>query len=629
MTVVDCTFINNSVIPSTGGFSQPGGSPGTGGSAFGTDFFLMSGGALNFDLTGPLILNNPIEGDQGAGGGDTLSGGLTKSGSGRLELFGVNTYTGITTVQAGELHIDTSVVTDIVVQSGGTLGSTFTILPNTAATNAGSLTNSGRVDPGLGTITISGDFTNNSSGTLAVEITSSGSNGSLFLPTGNSLLSGGILEVFCNSGTYIDGTHYTVINSPVTGTFAELLQIGPMGDRLIIDVAYSSVVLTIRNNPIFNNLVVTSKIAREVAGCIESALPTAPGSDFALMIQTIGRLEPGQINRALIDLSPVNYGALEWINERNNNYLADILSEHFFEPSCTERNYCTDNLSAWVDVFGNLMNNFKRYNNLVPFEANALGAVAGLDYSSSPDFTMGGALAYTHTWLDWKHHHGNGNIDSYYGALYACFRRTVNVDVSAIGGGSDHELKRKIDIHGTDAVTGAPIDIDRVARSNPWGYFFNGRLRFSADREWRRITFEPFGLIDYNYFNRKGFKEHGANSLDLKVRDHTQNMLRSEAGLKAYRTWDWEWNCSCIEPYLGLSWVGEFPLGKSRQRASFSGQSCVIDVTSYHSSSQLVSPQAGVKWMTSDGFSLVFGYKGLYNRKTSINEVEGRLEWVF
>ncbi len=631
LTVIDCTFAGNSVTPSVGGGALLGGAPGSPGLAFGADFFLMSGGLLNFDLSSNLTLTNPIEGNQGVGGGDTTVGGLTKMGPGQLSLSGANTYTGITNVQAGTLQVNNSVVTDVTVQSGAILSGTFSINPNAAATNNGNLTNSGTVSPGvneLGTITVSGSFTNNSDGTLAIGITPSGTNGSLFLPTGTSLLNGGILEVFVNSGAYADGTRYTVINSPTTGTFAQVNQNGPMGGSLIIDVAYSSVVLTIRNNPIFNPAVITSSVARAVANCITSALPLTD-LDFAAVVENIGRLSNTQINRALIDLSPVNFGALDWINERNNNYLADILSERLFELCCSPRDCCSCdcNRTVWIDVFGNLMNNSKHYNNLSPFDANAVGVVTGLDYCFN-SFTLGAAFAYTHTWLNWKHHHGNGDINSYYGALYGNYEGCwLNADISFIGGGSDHHLKRRIDIQGADVVTGAPVVIDRSAKSHPWGYFFTGHLGLRTDWEWCCTTFEPFGLIDYNYFQRQSFKEHGANSLNLRVKQHTQNMLRGEAGLRAYRTWVCE--CSCFAPYIGLSWVGEFPLGHSKQKASFTGQSCVIDVTSYHSSVQLVSPQAGIKWTQNSGLSFSLGYKGLYNNKTSINEVEGRLEWVF
>src|SRR5262249_2824486 len=149
-------------------------------------------------------------------------------------------------------------------------------------------------------------------------ITPTGENGRLFLSSGTTTLQGGTIEVFVNAGTYIDGTQYEVINSPTTGTFARLVQVGPSADFVVIDVSYSSVILTVRNNPIFNPNLFESSVARAVAECIASAVPFTPGSDFAFVVQTIGKLDVDQINQVLIALSPVNFGALEWINARNN-----------------------------------------------------------------------------------------------------------------------------------------------------------------------------------------------------------------------------------------------------------------------------------------------------------------------
>lgn len=620
LSIVDCTFSGSSVTPSSGGTAEGGGVAGTGGQALGADIFLMSGGTLNFNLTSNLTLENPIEGDQGAGGGSTTAGGLIKSGPALLNLPGANTYTGLTNVEAGELHIDGSVISNVQVQPGATLSGECSILQN--------LINGGRVSPGddeLGAISVAGNFTNQASGTFAIGITPTASG--LLTVAGTGSLDGTI-EVLVNNGTYLNGTQYTVIQGPTTGAFSHLTKVGPFADYVILDVSYGSAILTIRNNPIFDPIF-SSPVARAVANCIVSAAPFAD-PDFAFVVDTIGRFSNHELTEALISLSPVNYGALDWINERNNSLVQDIIADHLYELCCSPRDCsdCACNMAVWIDVFGNLMDNRKHFNYLSPYNANAVGVVTGLDYCFCDNFTVGAAFAYDHTWLDWKHHHGNGHINSYSGALYGSYESCcLTLDVAALGGASDHDLKRKIHIVGTDTLTGAPISLNRTAKSDPWGYFFNGHLGIRTDWEWCFTTFEPFGLIDYNYFQLKHFNEHGAGSLDLRVREHHQNMLRGEVGLRVSRAWLLE--CSCFGSYLGLSWVGEFPLGHSKEKASFINQSCVIDVTSYHSSAQLASPEAGIKWTSLRGLSWSIGYKGLYNSEISIDQIETRFEWIF
>ncbi len=97
------SFSGNS---SAGGLS--GGGNATSGSGLGQDIFMMSSSLLTFNITNTVTLANPIQSDQGAGGGSTTTGGLTKSGTGTLDFatFNLaNTYTGTTTINDGILKI--------------------------------------------------------------------------------------------------------------------------------------------------------------------------------------------------------------------------------------------------------------------------------------------------------------------------------------------------------------------------------------------------------------------------------------------------------------------------------------------------------------------------------------------
>ncbi len=97
------SFSGNSVVAGVSG-----GGNATNGSALGADIFMMSSSLLTFDITNTLTLANPIESDQGAGGGSTTAGGLTKSGPGTLDFATynlANTYTGTTTINDGILKI--------------------------------------------------------------------------------------------------------------------------------------------------------------------------------------------------------------------------------------------------------------------------------------------------------------------------------------------------------------------------------------------------------------------------------------------------------------------------------------------------------------------------------------------
>jgi len=115
---------------------------------------------LSLESAGAITQSAPIIG----------SGGLTKLGTGTLTLSQANTYTGATSINTGTLLLTGSIadgpaITDVTVASAATLAGSGTI--------GGSVSNSGTVEPGgssVGTLTITGAYTQNSTGTLVMDL---------------------------------------------------------------------------------------------------------------------------------------------------------------------------------------------------------------------------------------------------------------------------------------------------------------------------------------------------------------------------------------------------------------------------------------------------------------------------
>lgn len=617
-------FTGNSVTPGSGGTSTNPLFNGGIGSKAGADIFMMSGASLTLDLDSNLTFSAPIEGDIGVGGGSQTANGLTKLGPARLTLTGDNTYTGTTTVSEGELIFNSSIISELVIDPGATVKGNFTAKAAGTNPNAGTVRNSGTLSAGidgLGQITIEGQFFNTATGTLIVDITPSGeASDKLFInETGTGQLDG-TLEVIINQGNYIKGTVFTIVNGTTTGEFANVVKTGTAAGLFALRIEYGSALIIVEENFLFQQQNIKSGTPQEVVDVIIACPPAGPDTDFGDIVELLGTLSDSDVNKALTDLSPVRFGAVEWINARNNSYVADLLAQHRFELHCSPRDCysCDCNASVWVNVFGNSMSTKKRINDLRRYNADAVGVLAGIDWCCDDIFYYGGSIGYTHTDLLWRNDGGKGNINSYYGALYGSWQcNCFTVDISVIGGGTQHDLKRELSFS----------IIDRTAKSDYWAWFITPHLGLRGQWGTCCAVLEPFAVVDYHYFHSDSFKESGANSISLNVKSKSQHFLRAEAGI------DWRFLvdccCYCISPYIGLSYVGEFPLNDGDQRASFRGRSCVMDVTSYHSDVHLVSPQAGIKYSHCNGFSFILGYKGLYNRNTIISQGEGRLEWVF
>ncbi|MQR01648.1 autotransporter-associated beta strand repeat-containing protein [Glaciimonas soli] len=130
------------------------GNGGTTGSVAGD---ITNNGTLSFNRADTVTVDNLISG----------TGGLTQIGSGMLNLEGIQTYTGPTTVSNGTLAVNGSITSDTTVAAAGTLAGFGTIFGNAE--------NQGTVRPGsavtgssnYGTLTIHGNYIG-SNGTLAL-----------------------------------------------------------------------------------------------------------------------------------------------------------------------------------------------------------------------------------------------------------------------------------------------------------------------------------------------------------------------------------------------------------------------------------------------------------------------------
>ncbi|HWA85854.1 MAG TPA: autotransporter-associated beta strand repeat-containing protein, partial [Opitutus sp.] len=126
-------------------------------------------------------------------------GALVKNGGGTLELTGVNTYTGATTVNAGMLVVNGSAAAStFTVNAGGTLGGSGTVGPLTIASG-------GTLAPG------------NSPGTLSAGDTTFGS--------------GGTFQLQVNDATGAAGTNYDLLD--ISGT---LTLTATAGNPFVIDL---------------------------------------------------------------------------------------------------------------------------------------------------------------------------------------------------------------------------------------------------------------------------------------------------------------------------------------------------------------------------------------------------------
>ncbi|EDV18540.1 uncharacterized protein TRIADDRAFT_62951, partial [Trichoplax adhaerens] len=146
-------------------------------------------------------------------GNMTGSGSLVKMGSARNSInVGTSSYSGTIIVNGGELNLNGTLPSDVTVGSGAIFS---------GAASISSLTNDSRgtVSPGnsIGTITISGNYTQEHDAALTIELDQTSS--SKLDVSGDASLNGSLIVDFIQ-GTHLKGKTYTIVEaSNVSGTF--------------------------------------------------------------------------------------------------------------------------------------------------------------------------------------------------------------------------------------------------------------------------------------------------------------------------------------------------------------------------------------------------------------------------
>nr|WP_320116282.1 autotransporter domain-containing protein [uncultured Desulfuromonas sp.] len=453
---------------------------------------------------------------------------------------------------AGELSLNgDSDFESLTVQQLGTLKGDGTI--------HGPVLNQGAVAPGnsIGTLTIDGDYTQDSAAVLEIEAGDGSSD--LLRVTGTADLQGCTL-VLLPSGTLTDG-HYTILEAgTLQGTFDELWN--PAVFSVVLnDTISNSLALDIERNTYAS--LTTNADQSSLAQALDRLRLTASG-DEAAVLNTLDSYSLADLHTAMDDLTPrihnsVTAATRDAIHHRNTLLLQRIGTD---QPESKQQR-------VWVRMIGDNA----RYDDVVQspaFRAKTTGIMMGVEQQVTPALLVGMAGAYTNS--DLHELDGTSTADrlSWDGYLYGHWDNPQSQGgwfaQTALGIGTDSfDTKRAIAFLGREAKS----DHD----ASHGAILVNGGYRV-AMASWNIV---PTVGLEYLWLQEDGFREQGAESASLRISDKDSELLRSVTGFKVEHCYHHEEVTLLTQ--LGAVWNHTFNADGERTQASFvsSGESFRID----------------------------------------------------
>lgn len=445
-------------------------------------------------------------------------------------------------VVSGRLGADGSLAGQTSVLPGGTLGGNGMLTGNVASV--------GKVAPGasVGHLTIDGDFTQSTDGTLEIEIGDGVAD--RLTVTGTADLAGTLLLL---PDGYATGGSYTFLEAgAIIGGFDTLSAAAVLSFSLLS--AADSLTLDVTRNS-YADLAATHN--RGLSAVLDQERAGAEG-DFAVLLNSLDlALSREALNDNLQTLTPRIHGAASVVVlEDAQARLAD-LRRHLRRMDGEVK---SPSVTGWLEWLGRDAD-YRRAGAYDAMHANLHGLMLGVERTAR-GLTLGVAASVTENRYESRHPRDKGKSDSQQGYLYASWRdsrRSGGWHLNAVLGGGLVQLEadRNIPFAGRQAKSehdgtlfGATISGGRVLNLGSW-------------------ILDPAVGLSFVHLREESFREKGADSADLEVGTRDNASLQSLVGFRLSRPISL--SRVRLVPELQAEWRHEFNRGTEDLWAGLAG----------------------------------------------------------
>jgi outer membrane autotransporter protein len=578
----------------------------------------------------------------GSTGSTTLNGDITEAETinvtgGTWTTNGAITGCNTLDISGGSISLNGQTSGNVTVESAGTLYGTGLL--------TGNLANYGTVAPGnsIGTLSVSGNFVNKSSGTLQIEIKNTGSSDKLAV--GGTASLAGTVSVLGGSGVYTSGTTYRFLTAAdgISGSFDSVVDdMAFYHTWLLYGTNYVDILLA-SNGTMYDSIAITGN-QHGVARYLDAQASGASG-DFATVLSNIDSLSASGARAAYDAMSGEIHGSLTTIGIENNDRFLRSIANHMRVQSMTQGSdfASTDANGGSVVYVNRLTSSFDNLANKMSgwttwFDSYGVGAsIAGNGNASGLSYSTGGMTVGMERHLD--EHTLLG-----FGGGYTASSTTLDnrSDWGSIDGGNfSVYVHRDQDTHYLTGIvaygynsysTKRHIDfgsIDRTANADYSGNNYSAYAEIGRNLRGRFANLQPFAGLEYVGVQQNSFNETNADSIDLAVKDSTTNAMRGLLGtriLNYYRTKSGR----LLTLDASAAWRHEFLNENAIVDASFAGQTGgTFAVTGNNVDRDAAIVGAGLNYAMSDHCSVYANYDLLFSKDDAAHSGLGGLQYAW
>lgn len=521
------------------------------------------------------------------------SGGLILSGPGTLVLTGNNTYAGGTAINAGTLRAAGALPGSLAVSNGGTLDG----VPGVG----GDLSNAGRVAVHGGDTTVGGNYTQASTGSLAVSL------GSKLAVTGTATLGGGTLEVTGADSGYVANAHTQVLTATggVTGTFNNLVKdSGVVFTSTTVNYGANDVWLDTTGLNITvaaTSMGIITPAAVSAAQRVQLGFETidtsmASGNTLAAgVLQGAGAIQqsatPAVAQATLTSLSGQLHAASAAMLFNGIDARGNALSEHFDDLVSGRANS-----GVWYSDLG-WQGSLQR-GGYAGATYRSGGGMAGADLSLGSHALLGVAagqsVGYGQLDAAWDHARMRMNNIALYGGLVS---GSWYANTQVTSGWYHEDMQRLLQLGELGTPVGSGSTGRYVAGALEGGHLF----RIGAAR------IVPFADVRYQRIGLGSFTEQGGLGYGLMAGARNAGRLQAGLGLRAERGWQWT-NGMRMEFDGSAGWRHTLHQYGSVFDASFTGFNEWLPVDGIGLSRNTAILRTGLSLWPTSNFGLRLGY---------------------